>query len=212
LERKTFTGHGATFEEAVDAAAQVALATLPDRNAADALDTVKIESMRLLYGGIAGYIGTREVVVSVTDGAALTSLGPGIAESTLPRLVLALAAAPNEITVDMMPPVRHPQPHRIVLTFEASNPTRTTFEGSAQDSGVVRYTVLCGGKKVAALPEIVMDVVTPVKIDPGKKYVNHAIWNMAEATAFIGQELRVVAEFLPNGQSVATTIRVKVAF
>lgn len=177
--------------------------------------TVHLESIEVLYGGFVGHIGTRVVTVSLAQinvGAnrtlALAGEGGG---SAAPVLSLSLEVIPDQIYANLMPPIRRPQPHKFAIALTVTNTGTAAYHGTSPDAALARFAVLDGRTEIWKWPDIVSQVVTNVKIDPGQSVVYNAVWEMNDAVKFVGADLTVVGRFVPNRASAMHSVEVKTA-
>jgi len=207
VAKQTYTGSGDTFESAFEAAADAAFKARTKPANPDEMFLVKVESMSAIYGGFVGYTGQRQVEVSLDAQSDhvhplnATGAAPGTA-----KLVLKLDVLPDHVTVDLMPPVRRPQPHQIGMVLTVHNVGDAAFVGQSMDSSLARFAVAQRGVPIWNWPEIVNQVVTPVRIEPGQSLTFMARWEMPDAVDLVGADLMAVGRFMPSLQAAMHAI------
>ncbi|MFO0835805.1 MAG: hypothetical protein U0638_12600 [Phycisphaerales bacterium] len=202
MAKQTYTGSGDTFESAFEAAAEAAFKARTKPANPDEMFLVKVESMSAIYGTIVGYAGQRQVEVSLdaqsdhVNEFVAAGAAPGAA-----KLVLKLDVMPDHVTVDLEPPVRRPQPHQIGLVLTVHNIGSAAFVGQSMDSALARFGVMRSYTPIWSWPEIVNQVVTPVRIEPGQSLTFMARWQMPDAVDLVGADLTAVGRFMPTLQA-----------
>ncbi|MFI5299296.1 MAG: hypothetical protein ACHREM_14470 [Polyangiales bacterium] len=205
MDETEFTGYGATVEDAIDAATKAALATWKPAGPDDQV-AVRLRSLDMLYGGIVGHTGTRVARVALAGRIGLNAVA-GVAE-----LSLKLEVFPDVITVNLMPPVRHPQPHKVGLVLSVSNTGDVDYQGQSMTTELVHFSILKGRTTIWESPKRVGDKVTPVTLRPRESRAFSATWDVDDAVPLFGSDLHAVARFVPTGASAVTAIAVRAAF
>lgn len=80
------------------------------------------------------------------------------------------------------------------------------FVGQSMDSALARFGVLRGRTPIWNWPEIVSQVVTPVRIEPGQSLTFMARWEMPDAVDLVGANLTAVGRFMPSLQAAIHAI------
>jgi hypothetical protein len=217
---KIYTGFGSTIEEAVSAAAGAAADAWKPLGLDDQVE-LKLEDVGILYGGIVGHTGTRVARVSLPEviaarlashSAVNAATGSSVQPGIQLLLTLKLDVHPEVTWVNMMPPVRQPQPKDIALVFSVCNPTSKDYEGTSMDSAIARFEVYDGPRKIWSFPESVLDVVTPVHLRPKEVKTFTAKWHVDDVVALAHADLHAVARFVPTGDTAHAPIAFKSAF
>ena len=219
-----FTGYGDTIEQALTAAADEALKSWRPAGPDD-MARVEFKSLTALYGGIVGHVGTRVVVVDLVgnrQGAGLAAAGVAAPQ---PELSLKLEVLPDEVWVNLMPPVTRPQSRKVAFQLTVSNTGTADFQGQSPDSAIVRFSVLKGRTTIWNFPEFAGQVVTPITIRPGESRTFGTTWEIGrrnagpqpfptspDAVDYVDADLHAVALFVPTRASALAKIQVKAAF
>jgi hypothetical protein len=210
MSASQFTGFGDTLEEALTAAATAALKEWKPKGPDD-MATLSVDSTSVLYGGIAGHVGTRVVTVSLPLAAASLAAG-AVKAAPKAQLSLKLEVIPDVIYANLMPPVRRPQPHKVGLLFTVTNTGTADYIGQSPDTAVARFSILRGRTTIWEWPQFAGQVITNVTIKPGDSRSFTASWEMADALEFLHADLHAVARFVPSGDSAMREIQIKPVF
>jgi hypothetical protein len=210
MSQTQFCGYGSTLDQALTAASEQAIKSWKPAGPDD-MARLKVESLNVLYGGIIGHVGTRVACLSIAGGAggaSTLSAAPAKAELTLKLEVL-----PDVIYANLMPPVRHPQPHNVVLMLTVANIGKADFQGQSPDSAVARFSVLKGRTTIWNGP-LALPVLTSVTIHPGESKTYAAIWDVKDVAdpQLVDADLHAVALFVPSGDSAIHRIQIKPVF